>query len=67
MVANIDPKKLSAQGVKDQIDKVIAKMQATLANAREIHSTSFGGEQQATPSAPKEEIWVRKNGKLVKG
>lgn len=52
MVANIDPKKLSAAGVKEQINKVIAKMQGTLANAKSMYEQEYGDLPAVQPSAP---------------
>jgi hypothetical protein len=50
MVANIDPVKLGVQGTKDQIDKVIAKMQGVLKNAKLAHEDMYGGSSKPPSS-----------------
>lgn len=51
MVANIDPVKLGAEGTREQINKVISKMQGVLENAKAAHSEMYGGSN--APTAPK--------------
>ena len=50
MVANIDPVRLGAQGTKDQIDKVITKMQGVLKNAKLAHEDMYGSGKSPSMS-----------------
>ena len=52
MVANIDPIKLGREGTIDEINKVIAKAEATLNNARMQHGEAFMDEEPSAPATP---------------
>jgi hypothetical protein len=54
MVANINPTKLGKEETKNQIDKVVAKMEQMFRNAERQHQEQFGEyAPTAAPNAPK--------------
>ena len=67
-MANIDPVKLGKQGTVEAIDKVVAKMEQFLNNARIQHSESFGDVSKSAPAVefrtPEEVRGAYKAGKI---